>query len=1195
MAQKEYSMDFVLGAKESPEYGKTFKSAQSQLAAMQKEVAALNKAQSDISAYTKQQAAIDATKKALEAYQKQQENIQREIEEMEGYSSALTNAEVTKQLQIDRTSTSLKNQQERLEALQKSLEDAGVDTKDFAKEQERLANELDKVKAAQGEVADKANAKAEGTAGALESVIAAAGVQKILDKMADFAKEADKASKDYESAMTGVAKTTDMTEAELAAMGREFQRISSQEIPATAIELAAVAEAAGQLGIANGDIVDFTMVMTNLGIATNLTSEEAATSLAKFANITKMAAEDYSRAGSTVVALGNNVATTERDIVSMSMNIAAAGDLVGLTQAEIMGLSATLSALGIEAQAGGTSASKLMREFETMVATNSEALTGFASVAGMSADEFKRAWGDDALGTLSSFIDGLGAVEAQGGSMIATLDELGIKESRQVDAISRLANSNGLLTRSVEMANTAWAEDIALQAEAEKRYATRESQAKMAANAYMNLKVAIGDAYAPVLSDAYSLQRKVFDALAKFAADNPAAVRGMTAFVGVLGAATLGLTAYTAVTKIAAAASLAMGGAINLALGPIGLAVGALAVITTLAVGAARAEDHLASEFETLTAASREQYKELENLNAEYEKLVDAGNATSIEAQLLKRDIDALTASYEANKQTVEELHSSHEALMSSYYEQHNSHKSAVNGLEEEAQKAVALINALDGLSSSSESVAENQGKVQAIIAALNEQFPEYELKYDDLIAGGDRYVENLRKQATEKAKIDIFVARQAQYASDIAAQAQLEADRDKYAALVESQKAAEEAARAAYMSGTHTAFSDEYAAWKAAQKATKAAEEDFAEVTAALEINAESLAALESEIGIYVETQAAAVALTGEMDAAMATATTSLQALAESYNEAYDAAYKSVTGQYTLWDDAAKVVAVSAGTISDKMQAQREYWDSYDENLEKLIGKTGDIEGLQELLSSFADGSEASVNAIAGIAAAKTDEELRKLVADYKALSESQGSVSDSLALLNSDYANALTLLQSDIETAVADMDLNDKAVESGRNTIQGFIDAAEDMTPAVQAAYLRIANAATKAMDASLGLPFDAMRGAGSDVNIPTNALMFPGFAEGGSNTPYAFMAGERGPELVVGYPGSTVFPHADTQRIVEAVGGGGRSMSISLSPVYNITGGDEAGIRGVLDAQNENLREMILDILADENDDAERRAYA
>ena len=212
-----------------------------------------------------------------------------------------------------------------------------------------------------------------------------------------------KSAMDFESAFAGVEKTVDGTKQQLEDLKQGIRDLS-KEIPSSTTEISAVAEAAGQLGIETDNILDFTKTMINMGNATNLSATEAATTLARFANVTKMSQKDFDKLGSTIVALGNNFATTESEIAQMGMNLGSAGSQIGMTQSEIMALATALSSVGLEAQAGGTAFSKLMINMQLAVETGSEDLKDFAKVAGMTADEFSKAFKEDATGALISFI-----------------------------------------------------------------------------------------------------------------------------------------------------------------------------------------------------------------------------------------------------------------------------------------------------------------------------------------------------------------------------------------------------------------------------------------------------------------------------------------------------------------------------------------------------------------------------------------------------------------------------------------------------------------------------------------------------------------------------------------------------------------------------------------------------------------------
>lgn len=278
-----------------------------------------------------------------------------------------------------------------------------------------------------------------------------------------------KTSADFEHAWVGVTKTVNGTDEELAQVKQEIIELSK----ATGIsknEIAGVTQAAGQLGIGVKDLSAFTKVMVDLGVATDMTAEDAAMKLARLANITQMSSKDYDRLGATITALGNNYAVTESEIVDMATRLAATGDLVGLNQSQIMALAAAMGSLGSESEAGGTALSKMFRKMQLSIETGDKNLEKFAKVAGMSVSDFKKAFEKDALGALNAFVKGLAKIEDSGGSAIATLDDMKLSEVRLSDAVLRLVGSGDLLDQTMSTANTAWEENTALTNEASKRY-----------------------------------------------------------------------------------------------------------------------------------------------------------------------------------------------------------------------------------------------------------------------------------------------------------------------------------------------------------------------------------------------------------------------------------------------------------------------------------------------------------------------------------------------------------------------------------------------------------------------------------------------------------------------------------------------------------------------------------------------------
>lgn len=319
---------------------------------------------------------------------------------------------------------------------------------------------------------------------------------------------ATKQAIEFESAFAGVKKTVSATDAELSKI-KEGLKDLSEKMPQSAVELAAIAESAGQLGIETKNILKFTETMAMLGDTTNLGSEDAATSFARFANIVGMSQDDFDRLGSTVVALGNNLATTESEITAMAMRLAGAGAQIGLSEAQILSFAGALSSVGIEAEAGGTAFSKVMSSMQLAVETGNDSLKDFAKVAGMTTSEFKKAFNDNASKAIMTFIEGLGDTQRLGMSTTAILSEMGIEEVRLTDALKRASNASEVFNKALGIGSQAWEENIALTKEAEERYNTVESQIKTLKNQINNIFGDIGESFLPVVQNIVDKIREI--------------------------------------------------------------------------------------------------------------------------------------------------------------------------------------------------------------------------------------------------------------------------------------------------------------------------------------------------------------------------------------------------------------------------------------------------------------------------------------------------------------------------------------------------------------------------------------------------------------------------------------------------------------------------------------------------------------
>lgn len=503
-----------------------------------------------------------AAKQNLERYQEEYADATAEVTKLEGQVKALQKTMQNSADAVSKATTDLNN--------------AKAAVKDTEAEIRRLTEQLYRMQSAwtqAGESLTAISKKCE----TISKAMAKAGkslTTHVTAPITALGTAAVKASIDYEYAFADVRKTVDATEEEYNALSDSVKKMST-EVAASAEDIAEVMSIAGQLGIENEHLAEFTRTMIDLGNSTNLVAADAASEAARFANIMGMSQNEFQNLGSTLVDLGNNYATTESEIMSMSLRLAGAGRQVGLSKAQILGFAAALSSVGIESQMGGSAFSKALIKMEVAATTGGDALEDFAKVSGMTAKQFKALWDSDPAAAFQSFIVGLSKMDEEGESAIATLEEIGIKEVRLRDTLLRSTNATELFSRAQETANRAWRENAALTNEANKRYATTKSRLTNLKNTALMFARQIGDDLNPtiqqIIDKANALlqkflsldatQRQSIVKWAAFAAAVGPVVLVLGKVVGAVGTVTGALgKAFTAIGKFSASVSMAGGG-----------------------------------------------------------------------------------------------------------------------------------------------------------------------------------------------------------------------------------------------------------------------------------------------------------------------------------------------------------------------------------------------------------------------------------------------------------------------------------------------------------------------------------------------------------------------------------------------------------------------------------------------------------
>lgn len=473
---------------------------------------------------------------------------------------------------------------------------------------------------------------------------------------------------DFENNFANVKKTVDGTPEQLAKIKQGIIDLSTTgidgrgAIPQTTTELNELAAAGGQLGISQENIIDFTEVMAQMGSATNLVGEEGAATLARFQNVMGVGQNEIRNIGSAIVDLGNNSATTESEIAEMALRMGKYGSSVRMSAADVLGYSAALSSLGIEAQMGGSAIGRTWLSIETAVASGGEGLTKFAKYSGKSAEEFKEQWNTDSSGAFNGLLKGLQSAE----NLTVALDDLGINNTQDIQAMMALVNGYDLVTESVNRSNTAYQENTALQEEFNAKNETTASKLANTKNNIIEAARSIGETMLPSIQDASTTvadfakglsqmsdeqKRTVVNtgatviALGALSKVGVGVIKGAGDFVKGLGVISDKLPIIADATSAIKVSTAGLGSSFS-ALAPI---FGAVLAPAAVVAGYKVVADHVTEAIEN-NAKLGQSYKELysqwqdagnqvshlENLRSEYEKLNESINSGTLNPEELE-------------------------------------------------------------------------------------------------------------------------------------------------------------------------------------------------------------------------------------------------------------------------------------------------------------------------------------------------------------------------------------------------------------------------------------------------------------------------------------------------------------------------------------------------------------------------------
>ena len=995
-------------------------------------------------------------------------------------------------------------------------------------------------------------------ADSMSNLMMAAGGYKVLQLVKSAFESSASAAIEFESAITGVYKTVDGTPEQLKELS-DATREMALSMPTDTTTIAGVMESAGQLGIATDSVADFSKTMIDLGNSTNLTAEQAASSLAKFANITGMSADNYSNLGSAIVDLGNNFATTEADIVDMSSYLSSAATLAGFAETDILGLSTAMSSVGINAEAGGSAMSQLITKMQTAVETGDASLEQFASIANMTSQQFQQAFGANAVDALQAFIMGLNDVERNGASASVILQDMGLDGIRLSNTVKALASSGGLLTNAVNTANTAWQENTALTNEADKRYSTLESKMTMLDNAANDLKISVGNSLTPAMSGLAGVSTDVLKGLSGFAQENQALTAGIMGTVGTLGAAVGGFT--TLAPAITAVSSAYQAFDKTLSLSKIGLVVGGISLAVGAVAGLVTAFSDAKDEVEDYNGTLEECANEIAQVQGQYNSVVKVFGEQSEAARELEDRLNTLNAQYEKGG-----------GAAADYTQRAQKHAEAIRTLSDGYQDQISKISSnqtfaltaaaqLQALSEKAVITNSDLDLMGQYADHLNNTFEcDIKVNYDtgELTGFDPNDISQMALKAYEASKRQLAFE-------------QISSPKfiDDYQNLYRESRNFDTTPKGQTTFGKIVNMTDVMAAGEANSQLEEYRKkviryyEDMGYAGADAVTEAENyLRTLQQ--GAYPETTVVdngrdtslnpekygEVSLkmselsgtANEAGDAVADLSASIAEAKTAYNEMYAAAKESFEGQFGLFDEAQKSVDATVSKFEEAQQSQLEYWQSYSENISYLSQYSAEELGMSETaFTHFKELVASGSPEAAGLVASMRETIENEGIDAVRSVGETMSQVYDEQEKAVVNTAEWGSGLKNDASLAVKN------AIDAANSAAKGFTDAG---TVAMDNFALGIRAGIGNAINAAQEVANNIQSVLGSiRVNIPSHtvnsasdaALRLSGtYATGTlSAAPGLALVGENGPELVNFGGGEVVYTADQTRHMMQDMG--------------------------------------------------------
>lgn len=1002
---------------------------------------------------------------------------------------------------------------------EKNLDEAAEAARKASEEVEKFGDKSEET----GKQSEESSKKGRDGIKELQGVLASAGIAATLNEIKNGFFDCSEAAAQFETSTAMVATIADTSQKSLSSISKEV-RTYSNETGEAASDMAEATYQAISASVNTADAAAFAGTATKLAVGGFTSATTAVDVLTTAINAYGLAASDATQLSDYLITTQNLGKTSVDQLAQSVGKVIPLASAYNVQMDNLSSAYAVLTANGIATAESGTYLKSMLNELGDTGSGVSEVLLNSTGKTFAQLMEQGYSLGD-VMAMLGNAVDG----DSTAFNALWNSTEAGI------GALS-LFNAGADKYNSVleSMRTSAGATEKAYSTMAD---TTDKSKQRME-NAFNNLKISVGDVLNPALTQVYEGFTNVFAGMSDFVDEHPAVVAAISAIAVGVGGFTGALAAYNLATTAAKFVTEAF--TATLAANPYVLAAAGIVAVTAAAVTLTGVLITQSDEYEGMTATCRDQYDELQRLNDQYNAACEQYGENSDAANSLRYQLDQLNDEFETNRQTVKEFVAECDGLVESHNKVMVAYNSSTSSIKDQELGTLALTQRLGELASQNTQTTASYTEMKAIIDQLNADVPGLGLTYDGVTESVDATVEAIKKAAKAQADSEYKAEQQQTYVDLLKEQSSLEQQIAEAEANLDAERQRrgmrQDDVTGDWVSGSGLWMED--SPWVAWTSDVDDYKKSLEELQAAYDENQQTLSDIEGEwrgVAQAVEdSQNQTVSYEEAVSAAVSTAQTELDNLTAAYDKAYESARTSIEGQIGLFDTMKTSSELSISDMEKAMQSQTDYLNLYSENLKKAAEY-----GLDDgLIKSLSDGSEESagyINAIIqnieklggsteGMPAAAS-----KFVSEFNSKFEetekAKDTFADNVAKMETDFDEKMGEIETRMSKTVQNMEMTDEARKAAQDTIKAYCDAIRSMTGEAGSAAEAVASAAASHLKTA-------------PTTTPTTTTV-AGHANGAlSAQEDVYIAGEEGPELIIGARGSEVFPTQETERILAAV---------------------------------------------------------